>query len=676
MAAPGGAVPTPPPGFASGAHRGVGSSNGAVEKASGTIPSPKTVAGAFSTVARRFASYQGDASARFVAFQAYWSTYAQMAPGQLKYYFKWRQAVRNGGAPRTDLSYIFVHVYELLHLIGAENAADAGQQLERLWRSYRATFPKLDGYCARWISDLYATEIDTETAIDFVRRAAVLGAAVGHDEALLLADQFWTRGDYAGMPRYGVAALTADPRLGDNKFYVQHNDAPAGTGWVDRAYRDALAVADRWHTSVHGVTLRDATIARDGTVSIRRLAFQGAVYDWKQKLVVLGAAPTLSDAGATVQTFRNAVRYAENLLRKERGFTAKLRGVEVDAGLAAALDTHFGGYIRATKPKPKVIIDLARAKELARESADVRARLLEGIDGGENAGTRHVNEQPSGGTPQGSRSGEGGPSVPSASAATPTSESAAVPLIDGHVPPGLLTDLAAVQIALGGLAAPARSLLEALEAGGWELAGDGASLKAALGGALVGPLVDAVNERAIDTIGDILLVHEGDLVVVQEDYRDEVYWVLRGTLDGYGQRSGAAGTSSGIAPRAGDEAETTSTSPRRSPRPAPSAATSHLDRLDPGVFGPIELQALAIIADGSGTVAADLAALAAANATTPLILLDQINELALDSSHGDIVVDVEATPPRLLDDATEYVTSLLDRVGPLLIPGPATAEAS
>ncbi len=608
---------------------------------SGETPSPRNVIGEFSTIARKFAAYRGDPAARFVAFQAYYSTYSQMAPGQLKFYFKWRNAVRNGETPRTDLSYIFVHVYELLHLIGAENALNAGQQLERLWIGYRGTFPKLDHYLVHWITDLYATEVAQATALDFVQRAVDLGAGTGPDELLLVTDKQWGGGEYAEMSNASLALLVSDPRLGDNKFYRTNNAGSNGEGWVDRAYREAFVITDSFFLSQHGCTPREQTIATSGYRKLSRAAFQGAVYDWKRKPVVLGQVAHISDTTPAVLAYRNAVRYSENLLRKERHFAAKLRGITLEPGLAQALDEHFATFIRSTRPKAKVTIDLSRARELAQESVDVRLRLLEGIDEGATAATM-ASDPPTARAAAATPPAAGSvPVEPLATAARTPSEASAE-----HLAAGLLTDLAAVRAALSSLSTPAHALLESLATQGWESPRGAPALQAATSGTLIGPLVDEINDHAVDAIGDVLIVTEGDTLVVQEDFRDEVHWVLNGSLEGYSEHSAASKSPGAAATSPG----TASSSPESQEHP------------DTGGFGPVELRALAIISRGDASVGEKLSSAATEQATTPLLLVDRINECALASTYGDILVDASVSPPVLIEDARNYVAELLDRI--------------
>lgn len=594
-----------------------------------TTPTIKNVhSGTFSEVARRFQDYRGDPTARFVAFEQYWATYAHMAPGQLKFYFKWRNAVRSGEAPRTDLSYIFVLVYELLHLVGTHGPEDAATKLERVWRAYRTTYPKLDGYLVTWTADLLASEGRHEQAMGFIERAVADGASARDQEVLLVTDRYWERGDYLAMPRAGVSLLAGDPRLGENKFYTAHNAGLEGEAWIDRAYRDALTVTDRFVTSQDGHPPRTREIATNGLAQLSREAFQGAVYEFRRKTVTLGKVPRLPADSGMIALYRNAVRYAENFLRRHKSFSAKLRGVEVPAPLAAALDQHLTDYVRKTKPRPRVVIDLGRAAALTRESADIRARLLDGM--------------------------AEAPAATNDSSVPPTLHSPPEPppgtigeLQPPSAPAGFLTDLQAIREALSEISAPARAALETLIRLGWEASEGDPQLKSAANGALVGPLIDEVNGRVDECVGDVLIVHEGDRLVVQDDFRDEVFWVLNGTLDGF---TGATGQ-----PVPTMAASTTSSDA--------NIPTSRTNPFDADGFGPVELEVLAILSanlgNGEGTEAALLADLARETASSPTLLIDRVNEAALASAYGDIVLEQDGARVRILDDARSYLTHLV-----------------
>lgn len=91
--------------------------------------------------------------AELVPFMQYYPTYSSMDKQQKEWYFYWRSQVRKGIYLDTDLSYIFVHVYELLSGYGMNNADDGYKQLLELWKNYRKEYPKLDGYLFEWIFD-------------------------------------------------------------------------------------------------------------------------------------------------------------------------------------------------------------------------------------------------------------------------------------------------------------------------------------------------------------------------------------------------------------------------------------------------------------------------------------------------------------------------------------------
>jgi hypothetical protein len=90
-----------------------------------------------------------------VPFMCYWPTYDAMTAAQQQWYFYWRDRVRQGEYPETDLSYIFVHAYELLNNIGVRDGADGYRQLRALWLGYRERDrdQKLDNYLPDWMAD-------------------------------------------------------------------------------------------------------------------------------------------------------------------------------------------------------------------------------------------------------------------------------------------------------------------------------------------------------------------------------------------------------------------------------------------------------------------------------------------------------------------------------------------
>lgn len=88
-------------------------------------------------------------------FLRYFPTYRSLSDKQLRGYFSWRTKVRRGEVEKTALSYVYIYIYELLHLIGADSAVDAFDKLDAFWKTYRAIDTSVDSYLSRWMTDFY-----------------------------------------------------------------------------------------------------------------------------------------------------------------------------------------------------------------------------------------------------------------------------------------------------------------------------------------------------------------------------------------------------------------------------------------------------------------------------------------------------------------------------------------
>jgi len=97
---------------------------------------------------------QKEEAAAFVPFQCYWPSYDVMSEGQKKWYLYWRELVRSGEYPDTDLSYIFLYIYEVINNIGIDSPISGFMMLCRLWSNYRKRYPSLDNYMVTWLQDL------------------------------------------------------------------------------------------------------------------------------------------------------------------------------------------------------------------------------------------------------------------------------------------------------------------------------------------------------------------------------------------------------------------------------------------------------------------------------------------------------------------------------------------
>ena len=113
--------------------------------------------------AKLMEDYEDDAPFRGT-FEHYFPTYQDMSDRQLRGYFTWRAAVRRGAVRKTQLSFVFVYLYELLCGIGVAPGPEGFRAIERFWWEYREFEPRMDRYVRRWLRD-YAVWHDLDHAL-------------------------------------------------------------------------------------------------------------------------------------------------------------------------------------------------------------------------------------------------------------------------------------------------------------------------------------------------------------------------------------------------------------------------------------------------------------------------------------------------------------------------------
>lgn len=106
---------------------------------------------AFYAQARLMARYEDHAD--IVPFSAYYPVYRDMTVPQLRSYFTIRTMLRRGSCPDAPLSYLFVYIYETLMQIGVDNAQEGLEILEEVRQAYAKSEPKLDKYLSAWLKD-------------------------------------------------------------------------------------------------------------------------------------------------------------------------------------------------------------------------------------------------------------------------------------------------------------------------------------------------------------------------------------------------------------------------------------------------------------------------------------------------------------------------------------------
>lgn len=92
---------------------------------------------------------------KIIPFSSYFPYYQSMNYEQLRTYFTWRTKVRQGNIENTSISYAFIYIYELLNNIGVDNAVDGLDKLVFFWESFKKFDMTIDKYLIKWIKDYY-----------------------------------------------------------------------------------------------------------------------------------------------------------------------------------------------------------------------------------------------------------------------------------------------------------------------------------------------------------------------------------------------------------------------------------------------------------------------------------------------------------------------------------------
>lgn len=100
-----------------------------------------------------FMEHYTDSYTQPVRFDRYYPTYSDMTNAELRVYFTWRTAVREGRYPDTCLSFLFLYCYELINGIGFTDPREGFRLLQTLGQQYAERCPKLMRYLEKWLAD-------------------------------------------------------------------------------------------------------------------------------------------------------------------------------------------------------------------------------------------------------------------------------------------------------------------------------------------------------------------------------------------------------------------------------------------------------------------------------------------------------------------------------------------
>ena len=274
----------------------------------------------------------------FAAFYSYMPQYSQLTREQKNYYFYWRDRVRHGKFIKSDYSYIYLFVYEILNLPEKIPPEEGIILLCKLWKEYRTELRRIDPYFAIWGQDyclVYNLKCPTEIICEFIfdvievsnfkefylsdtEKAMVFGV---DSLVAYLSDYDWRRGKYVEGEHSELYKKHMRAAMGRVISAVFLNGLPSG-GETASITRDAFPRSLCTHTVKCKLTVEYYPMARD--VLLREI-------------------------------FTGSVRYTENKLRALIGIKSRLAVRDLDDKYKRIIDGYFDELFASVSKKRTVI---------------------------------------------------------------------------------------------------------------------------------------------------------------------------------------------------------------------------------------------------------------------------------------------------------------------------------
>ncbi len=315
----------------------------------------------------------------FAQFFSYLPQYSQLTRAQKDYYFYWRSEMRHASFIKTDYSYVYLYVYEILNLPDLIPPKDGIKMLCRLWREYRAQLPRLDLYFSIWVQD-YCMVHDLECPIseiksfifDIIRISGMkeyyftdIGTNREGVWALLayLSDYDWTR---------GLSAVLRQTDEDKTELY---------TSLLEGSFR--VLLPDIWQSC-----LGERTAGK--LIRISRQAFPNTLCTHMVKCKLDIEYYSLTEASGLRSDVTSAVRYIENKIRAVFGVKSRISVRPFNKQYRELIDCYFADMLRAAEKEnkikntpayerlydaPSTDFSIEGADEIERASWDITARL-------------------------------------------------------------------------------------------------------------------------------------------------------------------------------------------------------------------------------------------------------------------------------------------------------------
>ncbi len=296
----------------------------------------------------------------FAQFFSFMPQYSQLNPAQKNYYFYWRGELRRGKYIKTDYSYLYLYVYEILNLPDRIPPEEGIRLLCDVWRAYRSVLPRLDMYFSIWVQDyclVHKLPCPTEELCDFIFDVISVSrfkefylsdinkAGAGGAMAMLayLSDYDWRRGKFVAGP----PDRTPEERNSLATAYRAHMEGAM-----------TLLLRGLWDELV-------GQGSKTAPVVIKRDSFPNSLCTHTVKSRLEIEYYPIADAALLRRGVTAAVRYTENKIRALMSVKSRLAVRDLPDDYRRVIDYYFEAIFER------------ESRRIARESAPAYERLYD-----------------------------------------------------------------------------------------------------------------------------------------------------------------------------------------------------------------------------------------------------------------------------------------------------------
>ncbi len=297
--------------------------------------------------------------------QAYYHrrpTFSTLDKRQLAWYLYWRSQVRQGQYPDTYLDYITLYATELINGFGIPSVMAGYRQLEALWLNYRQRFEPLDNWLPEWLCDYLLANGCPLDPLTPLQQALELGLPSRYLNILL--DKYQERG-WEATP-FTLLEQLLGLALSDSTVYQ-----PEDLAEIAATVLRVLATLDDIWQRQDGCKLLARWRPHQAQI-MKRKPFINALFARPTRLICFARYYPYSEQPGFIRLLLGIVKHTENLLRAQRGYRGRVRGLELPLELQSLIEKIFN----SSRPRIQVRIDLAEVARLKRASDEVRDLLL------------------------------------------------------------------------------------------------------------------------------------------------------------------------------------------------------------------------------------------------------------------------------------------------------------